>query len=70
MSKFYPQYGRNKEGLQKFIRAFSFPGGFPSHVRPPISPDFFRSLTPVVDLPPSSLYIGQRRDSRSDPRGW
>lgn len=32
MSKFYPQYGRNKEGLQKFIRAFSFPGGFPSHV--------------------------------------
>lgn len=32
ISKFYPQYGLNKEGLQKFIRAFSFPGGFPSHV--------------------------------------
>ncbi|KAL7417777.1 putative phosphoketolase [Mrakia frigida] len=32
ISKFYPQYGRNKEGLQKFIKAFSFPGGFPSHV--------------------------------------
>ena len=58
MSKFYPQYGRNKEGLEKFIRAFSFPGGFPSHVRPP---------------PPCSLACAQSTDLspfllRSTPR--
>ncbi|CED84556.1 phosphoketolase [Phaffia rhodozyma] len=32
ISKFYPKFGRDKDGLKQLIRAFSFPGGFPSHV--------------------------------------
>lgn len=32
MSKFYSQYPLDEPGLEKFIRAFSWPGGFPSHV--------------------------------------
>ncbi|MFN8593959.1 MAG: phosphoketolase family protein [Thermomicrobiales bacterium] len=30
----YPQYVRNREGLAAFVRAFSWPGGFPSHLNP------------------------------------
>jgi xylulose-5-phosphate/fructose-6-phosphate phosphoketolase len=34
ITKFYPQYSMSKEGLEAFIRAFSFPGkgNFASHV--------------------------------------
>lgn len=29
---FYPDYPATADGLEKFVKAFSFPGGFPSHV--------------------------------------
>ncbi|CAD6568523.1 MAG: hypothetical protein CYPHOPRED_002687 [Cyphobasidiales sp. Tagirdzhanova-0007] len=32
MTRFYPDYGMDKAGFDKFIKAFSWPGGFPSHV--------------------------------------
>ncbi|KIL67461.1 hypothetical protein M378DRAFT_122372 [Amanita muscaria Koide BX008] len=32
LSKFYPQYPRNKQGLGRLITRFSVPGGFPSHI--------------------------------------
>jgi len=32
LAKFYPQYSVNKEGLNRLIRGFSWPHGFPSHV--------------------------------------
>src|SRR5919202_2332987 len=30
----YPRIGRDEEGLRRFFRQFSFPGGIPSHVAP------------------------------------
>lgn len=32
ISRFYSQYSLDEPGLKKFIRSFSWPGGFPSHV--------------------------------------
>lgn len=32
MSHFYPQYALSKDGLEKFVKAFSWPGGLPSHL--------------------------------------
>ncbi|KAK6910444.1 hypothetical protein I203_104476 [Kwoniella mangroviensis CBS 8507] len=32
ITRFYPEYPMSREGLESFIRAFSLPGGFPSHV--------------------------------------
>ncbi|ORY89749.1 phosphoketolase [Leucosporidium creatinivorum] len=32
ISKFYPQYPQTEEGFNRFVRGFSWPGGFPSHV--------------------------------------
>jgi xylulose-5-phosphate/fructose-6-phosphate phosphoketolase len=32
LAKFYPQYSINKEGLNRLIKDFSWPRGFPSHV--------------------------------------
>ncbi|OCF37972.1 phosphoketolase [Kwoniella heveanensis CBS 569] len=32
ITRFYPQYPMSREGLEEFIRCFSIPGGFPSHV--------------------------------------
>lgn len=32
MSHFCPQWPQTEEGLDKFVRAFSWPGGIPSHV--------------------------------------
>ncbi|BGP25236.1 hypothetical protein JCM10295v2_004158 [Rhodotorula toruloides] len=32
ISKFYPQYALDRQGLEKFVKYFSWPGGFPSHV--------------------------------------
>lgn len=32
ITRYYPQYPMSVEGLQNFMKAFSFPGGFPSHV--------------------------------------
>ncbi|KAK8854752.1 hypothetical protein IAR55_003491 [Kwoniella newhampshirensis] len=32
ITRFYPEYPMSREGLESFIRAFSAPGGFPSHV--------------------------------------
>lgn len=39
ITRFYPQYPMSAEGTESFIRAFSMPGGFPSHVCPPLSSD-------------------------------
>ncbi|WVO23080.1 uncharacterized protein IAS62_004425 [Cryptococcus decagattii] len=32
ITRFYPEYPMSREGLEHFIRSFSLPGGFPSHV--------------------------------------
>ena len=32
LEKFYPEYGRNREGLHRLITKFSTPGGLPSHI--------------------------------------
>lgn len=32
VTRFYSDYGMDKKGLDKFIKAFSWPSGFPSHV--------------------------------------
>ncbi|HEY3321973.1 MAG TPA: phosphoketolase family protein [Planctomycetota bacterium] len=34
LSEFYPGLTLDRAGLDKFIRAFSWPGGFPSHLNP------------------------------------
>ncbi|HLI05634.1 MAG TPA: phosphoketolase family protein [Ktedonobacteraceae bacterium] len=34
ITHFYPEYPQNYEGLEKFVRSFSWPGGFPSHLYP------------------------------------
>ena len=34
LGEFYPQYKPNKKNLEKLIRNFSWPGGFPSHANP------------------------------------
>jgi xylulose-5-phosphate/fructose-6-phosphate phosphoketolase len=34
LTEFYPELTRDREGLHKFVRAFSRPGGFPSHLNP------------------------------------
>lgn len=36
LQEFYPEMGHNICGLQRFIRSFSWPGGFPSHLYPGI----------------------------------
>src|SRR3954466_14612676 len=33
-SEFYPQIGRDEDGIRALFRQFSFPGGIPSHVAP------------------------------------
>jgi len=33
-SEFYPDISRDREGMKKLFRQFSFPGGIPSHVAP------------------------------------
>ena len=32
ITRFYPQYSIDKTGFERFIKSFSFPGGFPSHI--------------------------------------
>jgi len=32
ITKFYPKYSLDRDGLEKFVKYFSWPGGFPSHV--------------------------------------
>lgn len=32
ITRFYPEYSLDKDGLEKFVKAFSWPQGFPSHV--------------------------------------
>ena len=34
LSEFYPDLTRDRDGLERFVRAFSWPGGFPSHLSP------------------------------------
>ena len=34
LAEFYPEYARDAAGLERFVRAFSWPGGFPSHLYP------------------------------------
>jgi xylulose-5-phosphate/fructose-6-phosphate phosphoketolase len=36
LEEFYPDLSRDRVGLQKLIRSFSWPGGFPSHLNPGI----------------------------------
>src|SRR5918994_6286539 len=36
LSEFYPELTRDRNGLERFVRAFSWPGGFPSHLSPPV----------------------------------
>ncbi|KAL2047306.1 hypothetical protein N7G274_001327 [Stereocaulon virgatum] len=32
LEKFYPEYSRNRAGLERLVTTFSTPGGFPSHI--------------------------------------
>ena len=34
LTEFYPELTRDRDGLERFVRAFSWPGGFPSHLSP------------------------------------
>src|SRR5688572_25208446 len=34
LEEFYPELTRDRAGLTRFVRAFSWPGGFPSHLSP------------------------------------
>ena len=34
LAEFHPELTRDQEGMARFVRAFSWPGGFPSHVHP------------------------------------
>ena len=34
LQEFYPDMTRDADGLDRFVRAFSWPGGFPSHLTP------------------------------------
>ena len=34
LTQFYPELTRDRAGLHRFVRAFSRPGGFPSHLNP------------------------------------
>jgi len=34
LAEFYPEMTRDADGLERFVRAFSWPGGFPSHLVP------------------------------------
>ena len=36
LAEFYPELTFDHAGLTRFIRAFSWPGGFPSHLSPPV----------------------------------
>jgi xylulose-5-phosphate/fructose-6-phosphate phosphoketolase len=36
LTEFYPELTRDLAGLERFVRAFSWPGGFPSHLSPPV----------------------------------
>ena len=36
LTEFYPELTRDRDGLERFVRAFSWPGGFPSHLSPPV----------------------------------
>ena len=34
LTEYYPELTRDRAGLERFIKAFSWPGGFPSHLNP------------------------------------
>ncbi|MGH7771442.1 MAG: phosphoketolase family protein [Candidatus Binatia bacterium] len=34
LTEYFPELTQDREGLQRFLRAFSWPGGFPSHLYP------------------------------------
>ena len=34
IAQYYPEYGHGEAGIERFVRAFSWPGGFPSHLTP------------------------------------
>lgn len=36
LEAFYPHLTRNRAGLERFVRGFSWPGGFPSHLSPEV----------------------------------
>jgi xylulose-5-phosphate/fructose-6-phosphate phosphoketolase len=36
LAEVYPEYSHGRAGLDQFIRAFSWPGGFPSHLSPQV----------------------------------
>lgn len=46
-SEVYPSKGEDVEGLQKFFRDFSFPGGIGSHMTPEVGSREWRAWTVV-----------------------
>lgn len=36
LTEYYPELTRDRAGMRRFVRAFSWPGGFPSHLSPPV----------------------------------
>ncbi len=36
LTEFYPELTQDRNGLERFVRSFSWPGGFPSHLSPPV----------------------------------
>ena len=36
LGEYYPELTLDKRGLTEFVRSFSWPGGFPSHLSPPV----------------------------------
>jgi xylulose-5-phosphate/fructose-6-phosphate phosphoketolase len=34
LTEFYPEYSRDRAGMERFVKAFSWPYGFPSHLSP------------------------------------
>ena len=34
LTEFYPEYSRDRAGMERFVRSFSWPYGFPSHLSP------------------------------------
>lgn len=47
-SETYPNVSENKEGMQRFFKQFSFPGGHGSHMTPEVSTSPLQTLTGTI----------------------
>lgn len=56
ITKFYPDYKTTKAGLNKFVKSFSWPEGFPSHVNAETPGSSSTFLPPVI--PNAKLIVG------------